>query len=109
MKRAAVLLLAFTVSSAPVRAADAVPRLALVASGHGDAGKIAALMEVALSRSRALVLLERAETDRILAEHKLQLDGLLSAEDALTLILRDLGLCYKLHGDVLQVWTGCDT
>jgi len=62
---------------------DRRPRLALCSSGGEKAGAIAALIEVELSQRDDVVLLDREHVKKILAEHQLQLKGLLSAEDAL--------------------------
>lgn len=59
------------------------PRLALCASGGEKAEAIAALIEVELSQRDDVVLLDREHVNEVLAEHQLQLKGLLSAEDAL--------------------------
>jgi len=59
------------------------PRVALVASGDEKAAGLVELTAVELSGRDDIVLLERAEIGKLLAEHKLRLDGLLSTADAL--------------------------
>ncbi len=77
---AVALLLAAT-----LRADPAVPRLALVASGDAQAGVVVTLMEVALSKRDDVVLLDRDKLEKVMAEHQLALDGLLSTDDAIKL------------------------
>lgn len=60
----------------------ASPRVALMPSGDKKASAIVDLMEVALAQRDDLVLLDRANVGRMLAEQKLVLEGLLSADDA---------------------------
>jgi len=62
---------------------DRKPRLALCSSGGEEAEVMAALIEVELSRRDDVVLLDREHMNKVLAEHQLQLKGLLSAKDAL--------------------------
>lgn len=80
-----LLLLSYQVVLFPFTAVaeDAVPRLALVASGQGHAESIASLMGVELSRRNDVVLLDRSDINKVLAEHQLQFDGLLTMKDAL--------------------------
>ncbi len=70
-------------AKAPVQDTLPPPRLALCASGGEKADGMVALMEVELSRRDDVVLLDREHIRKVLAEHKLALEGLLSAGEAL--------------------------
>lgn len=64
-------------------AAEAKPKLALCASGDKKAGDIVELMAVELSKDNKVDLLDRASINKVLAEQKMALSGMLSTEDAL--------------------------
>jgi len=59
------------------------PRVAVMPSGDEKAGAIVELMQAELAQRDDVILLERKEIDKVLAEHRLQFDGLLSMNDAL--------------------------
>ncbi len=83
-----------------VLAKDAPPRLALVSSGDKKAAAMAALMEVDLSSRDDVVLLDRAEVGKVLAEHKLLFDGLLSMDAAIKVgQLLKCDVFAELHSD----------
>jgi len=75
--------LCFVPISAIVAAAEPTPKLALCASGDKRAGEIVELVGVPLSRDDKVVLLDRAEIAKVLAEQKLAFTGMLSTDDAL--------------------------
>ncbi len=61
-----------------------VPRVALMPSGDPKASAIVELMEVALAQRDDLVLLDRANVDKLLMEQGISLDGFLAADTVLT-------------------------
>ncbi|MBU1857538.1 MAG: hypothetical protein KKC28_11215 [Verrucomicrobia bacterium] len=78
------------------------PRLALCPSGDDQAGVIVALMESALSKDSSVVLLDRANVQKILAEHNLALSGFLSTDDALKAgQLLQCDIFAELHHEIL--------
>ena len=63
-----------------------VARIALVSSDHSDSIRnVLTLAEVRLSELPGVQLLERQAIDKVLAEQKLSLSGVVAAEQALTL------------------------
>ncbi|MEI8079946.1 MAG: hypothetical protein WCH61_10010, partial [bacterium] len=66
--------------AAVAEAADGAVKLALFASGDGRAEAVAGLATARLSTEPAVILLERADIRRVLAEQHLATDGQLSAD-----------------------------
>lgn len=77
-----MLLAAFLAGLASAHAGE-LPKLALLPFGDKSAGAIAALMEAELSKRDDVVVLDRANVARILAEHAIRLEGGFTADDAI--------------------------
>ncbi len=100
MKANAYILAVCSLLASLVCGEQAKPRLALCPSGDEQAKGIVALMETMLSKDGGVVLLDRANVGKVLAEHKLALEGLLSVDDALKAgQLLQCDIFAELHGD----------
>ncbi len=76
-------LLALVCTAAAAADVQGKPRLAICASGGDKAESIVALMEAELSKRDDLILLDRKHVNKVLAEHKMKIEGQLSSGDAL--------------------------
>ena len=83
MKANAYIFVVFSLLSSLVCGGETKSRLALCPSGDEQANGIVALMETMLSKDGGVMLLDRANVGKVLAEHKLALEGLLSTDAAI--------------------------